>query len=302
MHTHYADEELGRLAASQQGVVSLAQLRAIGLSKDAIYTRTRSGRLHRLYRGVYAVGHTALTPRARELAAVLACGDDAALSERSAGFAWALVRRPPRKIHVTCGRSRPPAPGVIVHRSRLDEEDRVRLDGVPVTTLARTLVDLADVLPAHRLSDAVHEAEVQRRFDLAEVEAVLARMPGRAGRHKLNRVLEQWRPRPFTRSDAEYLFLAFCKRHRLPRPRVNTWIGEQEVDFAWPAYNLAVEVDDAATHYTRRAFEEDRRRDRRLAVKGIQVLRVTWRDLHGDEAELAAELKAVLAAPPASFD
>jgi very-short-patch-repair endonuclease len=302
MHTRSREHALGRLAARHHGVLSLLQLRELGLSDKAIHGRVRSGRLHRLYRGVYAVGHTALTPRGRELAAVLACGDEATLSERSAGFAWGLVKSRPRNVHVICGRSRPPGPGIQVHRSRFDERDRVTLDGVPVTTVARTLVDLADVLPETQLADAVNEAEVTRVFDLAQVESARVRAPGRRGRQKLDRVLENWHPHPFTRSDAEYLFLAFCQRHRLPRPRVNTWIGEQEVDFAWPAYNVAVEVDGGATHHTRRAFEEDRRRDRRLAVRGIPVLRVTWRDLHADEAELAAQLKAVLARRPASFD
>jgi very-short-patch-repair endonuclease len=104
-----------------------------------------------------------------------------------------------------------------------------------------------------------------------------------------------WRPEPCTRTKAERLFLALCKRYDLPRPLVNTWIDEQEVDFHWPDYKLVVEVD-GETHHTRRAFEEDRRRDRRLAVKGIQVLRVTWRDLRADPEGVAPEVGAVLAA------
>jgi very-short-patch-repair endonuclease len=296
MHKHSGEEALAGLAADQRGVVSRAQLHELGLSDPGITRRVQAGRLHRLYQGVYAVGHTSLTPRARELAAVLACGEEATLTHRSAGFAWAIVKQPPRKIHVTCSRSRSPGPGVVVHRSALHPSDRVVLDGVPVTTVARTLVDLADVLRQDQLADAVNEAEVQRRFDLRQLQAARARVPNRHGGHKLDRVLARWRPRPFTRKEAERLFLALCKRHGLPRPRVNTWIAEQEVDFAWPAHRVAVEVDGAATHHTRRAFEEDRRRDRRLAVKGIQVLRVTWRDLRADEAELAAQLKAVLAA------
>ena len=296
MHTHSRERALGRLAARQHGVASAAQLRAIGLSHDAIQRRARSGRLQRLYRGVYAVGPMAPTRRGRELAAVLACGDGAALSHLSAGYVWAIVRQIPRKLHLTCARSRPPAPGVAVHRSTLHPSDRVLRDGLPVTTVSRTLVDLADVLPQDALADAVHEAEAKRVFDLARIESALVRVPGRRGRHQLARVLSDWRPEPFTRSDTERLFLALCKRHGLPRPHVNTWMGEQEVDFAWPQHRLAVEVDGAATHHTRRAFEEDRRRDRRLAARGIQVLRVTWRDLHHDESAVAAQLAAVLAA------
>jgi very-short-patch-repair endonuclease len=296
MHNHSRSEALAALVRRQQGVVSLFQLRELGFSDKAVERRREKHHLHRLYRGVYAVGHTALTPRGRELAAVLACGDEATLSHPSAGYAWAIVKQPSREIHVTCARSRPPGPGVVVHRSPLDPADRVVLDGVLVTTVARTLVDLAEVLSEQGLADAVHEAEVQRRFDLRELEAAQARAPSRRGRNKLNRVLADWKPPPFTRTKAERLFLALCRRHDLPRPRVNTWIGEQEVDFAWPEHAIAVEVDGGATHNTRRAFEEDRRRDRRLAVKGIQVLRVTWRDLHVNEGEVATQLRAVLAA------
>ena len=295
MHTHLA-ESLERLAARQHGVASWPQLLALGLSKDAICRRVDAGHLHRLHRGVYAVGHTALTRRGRELSAVLACGRGAALSHQSAGLAWGLLGRWSGKVHVTCTRTRPPGPGILVHRSPLHEHDRVVLDGVPVTTVGRTLVDLAEVLSEPRLADAVNEAEVRRRFDLAEVQAAQARAPSRRGRRKLGRVLERYRPQPFTRSEAERLLLALCRRHGLPRPTVNTWLGEQEVDFAWPGHRLAVEVDGGGVHLTRRAFHEDRRRDRRLAVKGIQVLRVTWDDLRDDGPGLAAQLRAVLEA------
>ena len=183
-----------------------------------------------------------------------------------------------------------------MHRSPLHQHDRVVLDGVPVTTVGRTLVDLAEVLSEPRIADAVNEAEVRRRFDLTEVQAAQARAPNRRGRRKLDRVLEAWRPEPFTRSESERLFIALCKRHGLPRPQVNTWLDVQEVDFYWPAHRLAVEVDGGAVHQTQRAFEEDRRRDRRLAVKGIQVMRVTWRDLRCDEQMVAEEVGAVLVA------
>lgn len=296
MHTHSRFEDLSGLAGRQSGVVSIAQLRALGLSDKGVERLRAKHHLHRLYRGVYAVGHTALTRRGRELAAVLACGRGASLSHLSAGFAWHLVKRPAREIHVSCRRSRPPGPAVVVHRSRLDSVDSVQLDGVPVTTVARTLLDLADLLTETRLAGAIEEAETKRVFDLRELDAAQARAPHRLGRHKLQRVLERWRPPPFTRAKSERLFLALCKRYELPRPVVNSWIGEQEVDFYWERQRVAVEVDGSGTHLTRKAFEEDRRRDRRLAVMGIQVLRVTWYDLHHHEAEVAAQVKAVLTA------
>lgn len=296
MHTHHEEWALRRLAARQHGVASVAQLRAIGLSDDAVQRRVRSGRFRRLYRGVFSLGPVELTGQGRELAAVLACGEGAALSHRSAAHAWGLVKRRGRDMHVTCARSRPPARGILVHRSPLGASDRALLDGMPVTCVARTLVDLAEVLAADELADAVNGAEAQRRFDLRELRAAQGRAPGRRGRNRLERALAAWTPPPFTRSDAEILFLALCRRRGLPRPQVNTWLGEQEVDFYWPAHRLVVEIDGGETHMTRMAFEEDRRRDRRLAVKGIQVMRVTWRDLRWDEEGVAEELRAVLAA------
>jgi hypothetical protein len=124
----------------------------------------------------------------------------------------------------------------------------------------------------------------------------MARLPGRCGRSRLTHVLAAWRPQPFLRSEAERLFLELCDRNGLPRPLVNASAAGYEVDFLWPQAGLVVEVDGAATHMTRKAFEGDRRRDRRLAAHGLQVLRVTWPDLQGDGRTLAREIRAVLAA------
>jgi very-short-patch-repair endonuclease len=293
---HSADRAIQALAGRQHGVVSRAQLTAAGLTRRAIERRIEAGWLVRLHRGVYAVGHTALTNRSHLLAAVYACGPDALLSHRAAGALWGLLR-PTQPIDVTAPRPRTKQAGIVVHRSRrLDEEDRALRDGIPVTSLARTIVDLADVLPERRLADAVHEAEVLRLFDLEAIERALARVPGRNGRHRLRRVLAAYNDvQPFTRNRAERLVLRMCKEHGLPAPQANTWIGSYEVDFHWPDAGLALELDSAATHHTRRAFHEDRRRDRALAARGIHVVRVTWRDLDGDEAGLARELATILA-------
>jgi very-short-patch-repair endonuclease len=249
-----------------------------------------------LHRGVYAVGHTALTNRSRLLAAVYACGPQALASHRAAGGLWRFLR-PAQPIEVTAARSRTARAGIVVHRSRrLHEEDRAIVDNVPVTSVARTLVDLADVLPERRLADAVHESEVQRVFDLTAIERVLDRLPGRKGRHKLRRVLAAYGDvQPFTRNRAERLMVRLCKEHGLPSPRVNTWVEGHEVDFHWPDAGLVLEFDGEAVHRTTRAFHEDRARDRALAVKGIHVVRATWRDLTSNEAALAREVLAILA-------
>ncbi len=237
----------------------------------------------------------ALTQRARELAAVFACGPHALLSHRSAGALWGLVRSAPR-IEVTTDRSGGPMKGFVVHRSRrIDPQDRAERDGIPVTSVARTLVDLADVLSERRLADAVHEAEVQRLFDLRAVHETLERLPGRKGTRRLRRTLSAHDDHvPHLRSEAERRFLTLCERHDLPRPEANASIGGYEVDFVWRAQQLAVEVDGRAVHHTTRAFTQDRRRDRALAALGMQVVRVTWRDLD-DAAALAQQLRVILA-------
>ena len=291
---HSADAALAALAGRQHGVVSGAQLRALGLTKYAVRRRVERQRLLRLYDGVFAVGHTALTADSRRLAAVLSCGPGALLSHRAAAQLHGLLPSSPH-FEVTVPRGRKSRGGIVVHRSRsIAEADRVLVRGIPITSVARTLVDLADVLDERRLATAVHEAEVQRVFDLRAVERTLARLPGRKGRHRLNRVLVAYQPEPrFTRSRAERRLLELCERHGLPKPATNVWIGDQEVDAYWADAKLVVEVDGRAAHHTRKAFQEDRARDRHLATLGIQVVRLTWVDLDAD-AELAGELAAVV--------
>ena len=185
-------------------------------------------------------------------------------------------------------------PGITLHVSRvLEDPDRAVIDAIPVTSLARTLVDLAEVLDDARLTGAVNEAELLRLFDLTAVEATMARLPGRHGQHRMRRVLAAYRPEPrFTRSTGERRLLALCRDHGLPTAQANIFLGEHEVDLYWPDARLAIEFDGRATHGTTAAFYEDRRRDRRFAAHGIQVLRVTAHDLD-DEAALAAELRGI---------
>jgi very-short-patch-repair endonuclease len=282
-------------AGRQHGIVKGKQARQAGLTNDAIRRRVEAGWLVRLYEGVYAVGHTALTQKSHLIAAVYACGPDALASHCSAGALWGPLRWP-QKIEVTAPRGCKPKKGFTLHRSRLiHPEDRALIDNIPVTSLARTIVDLADVLSEERLADAVHEAEVRGLFDLKKVDRVLARLPGRKGRHKLRRVLAAYRDvQPFTRNRAERLVLAMCEEHGLPRPQVNTWIDEFEVDFHWPESGLVLEFDGGAVHRTTRAFHEDRRRDRALAARGIHVVRATAPDLTSGAA-LARQLEQILA-------
>jgi predicted transcriptional regulator of viral defense system len=296
-NNHSPDEALAALAARQHGVVSRAQLLEVGVAKDAIRRRVERKRLLRLHPRVYAVGHLGLTVDSRRMAAVLACGRGALLSHRAAGALQALLPSSPHfDVTVPGGGARSRA-GIVVHRSRcLHDEDRDAVRGIPVTSVARTIVDLAEVLDEERLANAIKEAEIRRTFDLVAIERVLARVAGRAGRHRLTKVLAAYRPDPhFTRSVAERRFLELCERHGLLPPAMNTWVGGHEVDVYWEDVGVVVELDGHEVHATREAFQRDRKRDRALAADGIRVVRVTWLDLR-DEPRLAAELKAVRAA------
>jgi predicted transcriptional regulator of viral defense system len=280
------------LASRQHGIVRWEQVREAGLTRQGVRRRVESGWLVRLYEGVYAVGHTALTERSHLIAAVFASGPQALASHRAAGKLWGILRGS-QGIEVTAPRGRKPKKGFTLHRSRLlHDEDRASIDSIPVTSLARTLVDLADVLREERLADAVNEAELRQIFDLKPVQRVLERLPGRKGRHKLQRVLSAYRHvQPFTRSRGERLVLEMCRDHGLPQPRTNTWVESQEADFYWPEAGLVLEFD-GDVHQTTRAFYEDRERDRELAAQGIHVVRATDRD---EPAVLAKELQAILA-------
>jgi very-short-patch-repair endonuclease len=289
---HSWDEVIGELASRQHGVVSLQQLRELGLSRHRIEGRVEAKRLYRLHRGVYAVGHEALTPKSHFIAAVYACGPGSLLSHRAAGAVQGLLDAT-AVIEVTAARGCKPKPGIVIHRSRIvHPDDRFEVDGIPTTSVARTLVDLADVLNERQLTTAVRQAELLKVFDLRAIEAALERVGGRKGRHRLKRVLVAYQPEPhLLRSRAERRLKQLCERHHLPQPQFNVEIAGYEVDVYWPQARLALEFDGAETHYTRHAFHQDRRRDRALAVEGVQTLRVTWPDLAGP---LAQQLRAIL--------
>ena len=288
------------MAGAQHGVVSLAQVRAIGLSATAVRSRVRAGRLHSVHRGVYAVGHARLTGRGLWMAGVLACGPGAALSHRSAAALHDLRRSDRRTVDVTvprdAGRNRTE---IHAHRSVLADADLVVVDGIPCTTVARTLLDLAEVVDRRGLERAVDRAEQMRLLDTTAIADVLARSPGRHGARPLRTILAGFDPeRARTRSELERRFLRLCDRAGVPRPRVNhvvTIDGEpMEIDFAWPDRRLAVETDGHATHGTRQAFERDRRRDQRLKRAGWDTLRFTWRQVLKAPHEAASILVAVV--------
>jgi very-short-patch-repair endonuclease/predicted transcriptional regulator of viral defense system len=289
------DRAIGELAARQHGVVALRQLVQLGLSTTAVRSRVAAGRLHRVYRGIYAVGHPILTVEGRYHAAVLSCGDAAALLHQSAGVLWGIHRTSRRLIDVTApGRAGRLRDGIDAHRNQLTPADFGTLDRIPCTTIARTLLDLADVLTPRRLERAVDQAEVLRLFDLRAVNEVLERANGRRGASKLRRVLAINTAPALTKSDMEELLLAICDDYGIPRPRVNQHVEGEEVDFHWPREQVIVETDSDAYHGTKRRRRKDYRRSQRLELAGWHVLRFDWWQLRDEAAEVALTIQAAL--------
>jgi very-short-patch-repair endonuclease len=281
------DRAIAELARRQHGVVGRAQLKALGLGDDAIDWRVRRRRLHRVHRGVYVVGYPHLTRNGAFLAAVLACGEGAALSHFSAAVLWGLLASEGR-IHVTApgGRTRP---GLVVHRGELDENEIGRRAGIVVTRPARTLIDLADVAPRRTLERALDEAEYLR-LDCTG----LAPRHGRRGSGVLSSVLAVHASGSTrTRSHLEELFLALCDQHGLPRPEVNVHIEGYECDFVWRDQRLIVETDGGAAHDTRRAKRRDPVRDADLMIAGWRVWRLSYEQLFREPETVAQQLVAL---------
>jgi len=292
------DRQIAALAARQEGVVTHAQLRALGLTQRAITHRRASQRLVDVHRCVYAVGHDRLSPTGRRVAAVWAYGDRASLSHRSAAAAWGLRGGGGGVLDITVrARSATRREGTRPHLTTRPVET-ARLGLLPITTPARTLLDLAGVLSPHHVEAALKQAEVLERFDLVALRAVLAAHPRHPGRRALAALLDAARRRglTLTLSDLEIRFRALCDAHRLPHPAVNARPLGFRVDFLWPAAGLVVETDGWASHRTRAAFEEDRARDQALSAAGYRVVRFTHRQLVDDPAAVAATLVALLAA------
>lgn len=280
--THADESSAGSpadLANRQHGVVSIRQLIGpLGYSRDAVTRATESGRLHRLYRGVYAVGYSRISRHGECLAAVLACGRGALLSHQSAAWLWGISTRGPHPIEVTTANWRRPRPPLRLHQSRvLLGEDRTVREGLPVTSLPRTLLDNAAAVSPSLLRRFLERAEELRLFDLTPVESILARSHGHPGAGRLRRALALYQPPSFTRSEFERRFLRAVKAAGLPRPVTGFNVGAYELDVYWPDARFAVELDTFETHGTRAAFERDRQRQEDLMLAGIQLTRVTNR-------------------------
>lgn len=293
-----ADAVIAAIAARQHGLVAYRQLLAAGIGRGAIEHRIRTGRLIRVQRGVYAVGHVHESVLVRRMAAVLTCGDGAVLSHLSALAHWELRGSSAQKIHVTVprrngSRSRP---GLGVHRSLvLPPSETTTRRAIPVTSVARSLLDAAAMLAPHALSRAVERSEILRLFDLDAVQRTVRLHPTHPGAARLRDAIERFRDDEITRSDLEAMMLGICEAHALPRPLVNHIVEGEEVDFLFGAQRLIVETDGRETHLTRAAFERDRARDAKLSVAGYRVVRFTYRQVLRDRSAIAETLRALLA-------
>jgi len=249
-----------------------------------------------MYRGVYAVGHTALRSEAWWLAATLAAGPGAALSYRSAAELWGIRNGSRARIDVSVPRHRRSTARLEVHVVEMHRDEVTVDDGIRVTTPARTLLDLAAVVSPQHLKAAFDEAEVRRLTSPTSLDALVARYPGRRGTQAVRRILDNHRRNgaPIPTSILERRFLTLVDANGLPRPHVNRRSDDGELDATWQQQRLIVECDGFATHGTREAFERDRAKDRALQVAGWRVVRVTWRQLRDDGDVIARQLAALL--------
>jgi Transcriptional regulator, AbiEi antitoxin len=279
-------------------VVSIRQLeQRLGYSRAGVAGLVESGRLHRIHRGVYAVGHTDLSRKGECLAAVLAVGPGALLSYHSAGWLWGIWRGSPVPFHITAAvpRHHPTPEGMVRHRARnLVDSDRTVVDGIPVTSVARTVLDLAWKLRADQLRRVLARAEELGLLDLAELAAVIERNRGHHGAKRLRYALAIYRPPAYTRSEFERRFVARLVDAGLPRPATGWNEVGYELDLCWPDLRFGVELDAYETHGTRDAFERDHDRDLALALAGIETIRVSERQFRRAPNEIVARVATLL--------
>jgi len=280
-------------------VVARTQLVAAGLSTRTVDRLLELGRLVALHRGVYAVGHAQLRPEGHRLAGVLACGDGAVLSHRSAAAAWGLLDDGGARSHVIVPAGSATGltlPGLVVHRARLAEVDRAERNGVPLTSVARTLVDVAGSGPRRLVARAVDSALVRQLYDQRAVDEILRRERGRRGVAVLRGVLEVRHPDAHrTRSELEAVALEKLLLAGLPPPRVNAWLPGPglEVDLLWEEPMLVVELDGRRYHAHRARLDAER--DVHLSAHGYRVRRFGWGDVTAGPfvAEVASEIRRV---------
>lgn len=276
------DQQIAAVAAAQRGRVASRQLRAVGMTPSMIHTRVRRGSLHVLHRGVHAVGHAGRVELGDETAALLAYGDEASLSHRSAVWLWGFIREDPEEIHLILpgGRVGTSRPGINVHRSKtLTAVDITVRKGLPVVRPALALLQLAEASYERELEMAFDEALASRAVSRTKLrEALATHGRGRRGAPYLEELLGL-RPSSLTRSEAEERLRAMLLSAGLPPPEMQAPLHGFIADFYWPDAAYVVEFDGFAYHSGRGAWRRDRVKDRTYAANGIQVDRFTWEDI-----------------------
>jgi Transcriptional regulator, AbiEi antitoxin len=287
-----SDLAIARLADRQHGNVTRQQLRSLGLSHNGISHRAKAGRLHRVHRGVYAVGRPPRTALERASAAVLACGEGAALSHLSALALWGFTQRWPPRFDVTLSGDRRP-PGIKTHCSAcLAPRDLRRHNGICVTSPARTLLDCSPLLSEKALARAVNNARLSKQLRLDKLADVVRRFPYHKGARRLSRFV-QTADGP-TRSEWEDAFPAFCRRFGLPRPLMATTVAGFEVDALFEDEKVIVELDSWTFHSSRASFERDRERDATTLAVGYVTVRLTWERMERRPVAEAGRLDQIL--------
>ncbi|MEA2403839.1 MAG: hypothetical protein QOE08_486 [Thermoleophilaceae bacterium] len=288
------EQELARIAGSQHGVVTRAQLLSAGISRREIAQRVEIGSLLREHRAVYRVGHRAQSLDSRYMSAVLACGDGALLCGRAAGHLLGLLKGAPPAPEVLTPTERR-VKGVTTHRARANGGNNGRrVRGIPVTTVPRTLVDLASALSVDALARACHEAGVLHRITPRQVEAILSLRPNAAGAARLRAVMAG--DVRVTLSHLERAFLKLLREASLPLPVTNRVASGRRVDCRWPEYRLTVELDSYRFHNSRYSWEQDRRRRREARARGDEFERYSYGDVLEDPKYMLAELRGLLSA------
>lgn len=298
-----ADAALARLAAGQHGILTAGHASALGLAPDQLWRRVECGLLIAVHRGVYRHAATPESPRTDLMAAVLACGDGALASHRSAGRVWALREVPRWRPEVTVpGTSRPKATGIVVHRTdTLEPPDTARRHGIPVTSVARTLLDLGSYLPPPVLATTVEDACIRSLVSPPDLVATLERLgrPGRRGARALRRVVSDVVPPDDLDSRLEHDLLLLIRASGAPPPvtQLETVVGggrRVEFDFAWPDRRLAVEADGRRWHATSADFQRDLARHNAVTAAGWRLYRYGWADVHQRPDSTRAELAAAV--------
>jgi hypothetical protein len=281
------EEILAALASRAHGIVTRAELLGAGVSGTEIRNRVRKGLLIPQYPGVYRVGHQAPSVDATFIAAVKACGEEAALSGRAAGYLWGLLRgkAPPPEVTAPTERR---VSGVRTRRAR---RATTKVRGIPVTTVAETLVDLAAVLNPEQLARACHEAGVKYRTTPRQVEAVLRGRPNAPGAKKLRAVMRG--DTPVTLSEMERIAFALLRGAGLPLPQTNRVASGRRVDLRWPG-RLTVELNSYQFHNSRHAWERDHARRREARARGEEFRTYTWTDLTEEPEAMIAEVRPLV--------